>query len=56
MKKEIKGTVKKTDSQLLLLSGSKITTVTEDGEVLEYLLSSDVLVSLKNDARLFLVK
>jgi len=54
MKKEVKkGTVKKTDSELLLLAGSKITTVTDDGEVVEYILSSDTSVVLEHDARLF---
>jgi len=54
MKKEIKkGTVKKTNTELLLLAGSKITTVTSDGEVIEYVLASDTSVTLEHDARLF---
>jgi hypothetical protein len=54
MKKEIKkGTVKKTDTELLLLAGSKITTLTLDGEVIEYVLASDTSVVLEHDARLF---
>ena len=51
-----KGTVKKSRGQLLLLAGSKITTVTEYGEVLEYILSSDTTVKLEHDARLFPTK
>ena len=54
MKKEVKkGTVKKTNTELLLLAGSKITTVTSDGEVVEYVLASDTSVVLEHDARLF---
>ena len=54
MKKEIKkGTVAKSDTELLLLAGSKITTVTSDGEVIEYVLASDTSVVLEHDARLF---
>lgn len=54
MKKEIKkGTVVKTDTELLLLAGSVITTVTSDGEVIEYVLASDTSVVLEHDARLF---
>lgn len=54
MKKEMKkGTVAKTDTELLLLAGSKITTVTSDGEVIEYILGSDTSVILEHEARLF---
>jgi hypothetical protein len=54
MKKLIKrGTVAKTDSELLLLAGSRITTITSDGEVVEYVLASDTSVVLEHDARLF---
>lgn len=53
MKKVKKGTVKKTNTELLLLAGSKITTVTSDGEVIEYVLGSDTSVVLEHDARLF---
>lgn len=57
MKKEIKkGTVKKTNTELLLISGSKITTITPDGEVVEYVLASDTSVVLEHDARLFPTK
>lgn len=53
MKEIKKGTVKKADTELLLFAGSKITTITDDGEVIEYILESDVSVSLNNQARLF---
>lgn len=48
-----KGTVEKTGKELLLLAGSKITTVNSDGEVIEYMLQSDTSVVLEHDARLF---
>lgn len=53
MKEVKKGTVAKTDTGLLLLAGSRITTVTPDGEVVEYILASDTSVVLEHDARLF---
>lgn len=54
MNKEVKkGTVAKTDTELLLCAGSKITTITSDGEVVEYILASDTSVVLEHDARLF---
>ncbi len=53
-KKEIKkGTTKKVATELLLIAGSKITTITEFGEVVEYVLGSDTSVTLEHDARLF---
>ncbi len=56
MKKVKKGTVKKTNTGLLLIAGSKITTITADGEVVEYVLASDTSVVLEHDARLFPTK
>lgn len=56
MKNIKKGTIKKSDTELFLLAGSKITTVTSDGEVVEYVLASDILVKLEHDARLFPVR
>ena len=53
MKKIKKGTVSKPNSELLLIAGSKITTITSDGEVVEYMLASDTLVKLEHEARLF---
>jgi len=49
----VKGTVKKANTELFLLAGSKITTLTSDGEVIEYVLESDTSVFLEHDARLF---
>jgi len=57
MKKEVKkGTVRKSASELLLVAGSKITTMSDFGEVLTYVLGSDTTVKLNHDARLFPVR
>ena len=57
MKKEIKkGTIKKSNTELFLLAGSKITTVEHTGEIIEYTLGSDTYVTLKHEAKLFQVK
>lgn len=57
MKKKIKkGTTKKHDTEMLLIAGSKITTITGDGEVIEYVLGSDTSVILEHDARLFPIR
>lgn len=56
MKQIKKGTVKNSNTELLLLAGSKITTVTSDGEVIEYVLASDTSVILNHQARLFPTK
>ena len=54
MKTDKKGVVKKSNTELLLLSGSVITTLDEEtGEVIEYMLSSDTSVVLEHEARLF---
>jgi hypothetical protein len=55
MKKKIvkKGIVKKTDTEMLLLAGSKITTLSDQGEVISYLLGSDISITLDAAARLF---
>lgn len=47
-----KGIVKKRNDELLLIAGSKITTIDCNGEVIEYLLTSDTVVVLSHDARL----
>lgn len=51
-----KGTIKKHDTELMLVSGSKITIVDSNGEVIEYILASDTSVILNHDARLFPIK
>lgn len=57
MKKKIKkGTTKKHDTEMLLIAGNKITTITGDGEVIEYVLGSDTSVILEHDARLFPIR
>jgi len=56
VKEPKKGIVKKKGTETQLLAGSKITTVTDDGEVIEFILGSDICIKLNNDARLFPVK
>lgn len=47
------GLIKKCDTELLLCAGSKIITTNENGDIVEYVLGSDIFATIENDARLF---
>lgn len=56
MKNIKKGMVIKNGEELLLLAGSKIITTNIEGQVKEFILSSDSTAILEHDTRLFPTK